>query len=62
MDQGVSNKDIIATDIDSNKIMILTQVSLLAALGGLNTATINPALVELGKEFGISTVHASYQT
>lgn len=42
--------------------MILTQVSLLAALGGLNTATINPALVELGKEFGISTVHASYQT
>jgi len=44
------------------KIMILTQVSILAALGGLNTATINPALAELGEEFGISTVRASYQT
>lgn len=44
------------------KIMVLTQVSLLAALGGLNTATINPALVDLGEEFGISTVTASYQT
>ena len=44
------------------KIMILTQVSLLAALGGLNTATINPALVDLGEEFGLTTVRASYQT
>lgn len=44
------------------KIMVLTQVSLLAALGGLNTATINPALVDLGEEFGLSTVRASYQT
>lgn len=42
--------------------MILAQVSLLAALGGLNTATINPALVDLGEEFDISTVRASYQT
>lgn len=50
------------TLIDRIQIMILIQVSLLAALGGLNTATINPALGELGKEFGISTVHASYQT
>jgi len=44
------------------KIMVLTQVSLLAALGGLNTATINPALVGLGEEFGVRTVVASYQT
>ena len=44
------------------KIMILTQVSLLAALGGLNTATVNPALNDLAEEFGITTVRASYQT
>lgn len=44
------------------KMMVLTQVSILAALGGLNTATINPALVDLGHEFGITSVHASYQT
>lgn len=44
------------------KMMVLSQVSILAALGGLNTATINPALVDLGEEFGITSVHASYQT
>ncbi|KAL6246664.1 hypothetical protein RBB50_005971 [Rhinocladiella similis] len=44
------------------KIMILVQASLLAAIGGLNTATINPAYGLLAEQFGISTVRASYQT
>ncbi|KAK6394937.1 hypothetical protein LTR65_001125 [Meristemomyces frigidus] len=44
------------------KIACLLQVSLLGALGGLNTAIINPAYVPMAKELGISTVHASYQT
>ncbi|KAK5204663.1 hypothetical protein LTR99_006854 [Exophiala xenobiotica] len=44
------------------KIVILTQASLLAAIGGLNTAAINPAYALLAEEFGISTVRASYQT
>ncbi|KAF2099251.1 MFS general substrate transporter [Rhizodiscina lignyota] len=44
------------------KIVVLTQVALLAALGGLNTAIINPAYVPLAKEFGITTVQAGYQT
>ncbi|EXJ67771.1 uncharacterized protein A1O5_09117 [Cladophialophora psammophila CBS 110553] len=44
------------------KIVILTQTSLLAAIGGLNTAAINPALVLLAQDFGISKVAASYQT
>ncbi|KAJ9640663.1 hypothetical protein H2204_003292 [Knufia peltigerae] len=44
------------------KIMILIQASLLAAIGGLNTATINPAYGLLAEQFGISTVRASYQT
>ncbi|KAF2084743.1 MFS general substrate transporter [Saccharata proteae CBS 121410] len=44
------------------KISIVVQASLLAALGTLNTAIINPAYVPLAEEFGISTVQASYQT
>ncbi|EXJ86634.1 hypothetical protein A1O3_03587 [Capronia epimyces CBS 606.96] len=44
------------------KFVILTQTSLLAALGGLNTASINPALVMLAEDFGIGKVRASYQT
>ncbi|KAJ9610851.1 hypothetical protein H2200_005628 [Cladophialophora chaetospira] len=46
----------------SLKITILVQTSLLAAIGGLNTAAINPALVLLAQDFGISKVTASYQT
>jgi MFS family permease len=37
-------------------------VCLLAALGTLNTAIINPAYVPMAKEFHITTVRASYQT
>jgi hypothetical protein len=44
------------------QIVILIQTSLLAALGGLNTAAINPAYGLLAKDFGISKVRASYQT
>ncbi|KAL9097140.1 MAG: hypothetical protein Q9165_000567 [Trypethelium subeluteriae] len=44
------------------KIAILLQVCLLGALGGLNTAIINPAYGPMAKELGISTVTASYQT
>ncbi|PMD27634.1 MFS general substrate transporter [Hyaloscypha hepaticicola] len=41
---------------------ILIQVCLLAAIGTLNTAIINPAYGPLAKEFHITTVRASYQT
>ena len=44
------------------KISVLIQVSLLSALGGLNTAIINPAYVPLAQDFGISSTTASYQT
>ncbi|KIX03269.1 uncharacterized protein Z518_06821 [Rhinocladiella mackenziei CBS 650.93] len=44
------------------KIVILVQTSLLAAIGGLNTASINPAYLLLAEEFNISKVTASYQT
>lgn len=44
------------------KIAVLVQVALLAALGGINTAIINPAYVPLAKEFGITTVQVGYQT
>lgn len=44
------------------KIACLLQVALLGGLGGLNTAVINPAYVPMSKEFGITTVRASYQT
>ncbi|KIW18480.1 hypothetical protein PV08_02768 [Exophiala spinifera] len=47
---------------DDVEITILVQTSLLAAIGGLNTATINPAYGLLAEQFGISTVRASYQT
>jgi multidrug resistance protein len=40
----------------------LIQACLLAAIGTLNTAIINPAYGPLAKEFGISKVRASYQT
>lgn len=43
------------------KIGVL-QVCVLASLGTLNTAIINPAYVALGQEFNITTVVASYQT
>lgn len=41
---------------------MLIQVSLLAALGTLNTAIINPAYSQLAEELNISIVQASYQT
>lgn len=44
------------------KISILIQVSLLAALGTLNTAIINPAYSQLARDFNITIVQASYQT
>lgn len=44
------------------KIFVLIQVCILAALGTLNTAIINPAYSQLADEFGISIVEASYQT
>ena len=44
------------------KIACLLQVAVLAALGGLNTAIINPAYNPMAKELHITTVHASYQT
>ncbi len=47
---------------DHIQILILTQTSLLAAIGGLNTAAINPAYNLLAQDFGISKVRASYQT
>lgn len=46
----------------SLKIGCLAQVAMLAALGGLNTAIINPAYSSMAKEFDISVVRASYQT
>ena len=49
-------------EADHVQILVLTQTSLLAAIGGLNTAAINPALVLLAQDFGISKVTASYQT
>lgn len=47
---------------DVVKISILIQVSLLAALGTLNTAIINPAYSQLARDFNITIVQASYQT
>ncbi|KII90349.1 hypothetical protein PLICRDRAFT_173783 [Plicaturopsis crispa FD-325 SS-3] len=44
------------------KCGVLLQVCLLAALGTLNTAIINPAYAPMAAEFGITTVRASYQT
>ena len=44
------------------KVFVLIQVSLLSALGGINTAMINPAYVPMAKELHISTIRASYQT
>ncbi|KAK0936944.1 hypothetical protein LTR29_011529 [Friedmanniomyces endolithicus] len=44
------------------KIACLLQVGLLAGLGGVNTAIINPAYTPMAKDLHISVVHASYQT
>jgi MFS family permease len=44
------------------QVFICIQVCILAAIGTLNAAIINPAYVPMAKEFGISTVTASYQT
>lgn len=44
------------------KVFVLLQVSILSALGFYNAAIINPAYSELGTQFGISTITASYQT
>jgi len=44
------------------KIGCLLQVAILAALGGLNTAIINPAYKPMAEELNISVVRASYQT
>ena len=44
------------------KVFVLIQVSLLSALGGINTALINPAYVPMAKELHISTIRVSYQT
>ncbi|KAF8864891.1 MFS general substrate transporter [Acephala macrosclerotiorum] len=44
------------------KVTILLQVCVLAAIGTLNTAIINPAYGPLAKEFHITKVRASYQT
>ncbi|KAF8589440.1 MFS general substrate transporter [Ramaria rubella] len=44
------------------KILILIQVGILAALGTLNTAIINPAYGPMAEQLGISTITASYQT
>ncbi|KAG8163254.1 hypothetical protein KVR01_006551 [Diaporthe batatas] len=46
----------------SLKILVLIQVCLLAALGTINTAIINPAYSQLARDFDISIVEASYQT
>lgn len=47
---------------DYKKVAVLVQVSLLAALGTLNTAIVNPAYAKLADELNISIVQASYQT
>lgn len=44
------------------QVGVLLQVCLLAALGTLNTAIINPAYGLMAKEFDITKVRASYQT
>lgn len=44
------------------QIFVLLQVCILAALGTLNTAIINPAYSQLATDFNITIVQASYQT
>ncbi|KAK2599694.1 hypothetical protein N8I77_011427 [Diaporthe amygdali] len=43
------------------KLAVLLQISLLALIGPMAAAVINPAFVPLGKAFGISPVAASYE-
>lgn len=43
------------------KLAVCLQVSILAFLGPLGSATPNPAFVTLGRAFGITPVQASYQ-
>lgn len=45
-----------------DQVACLLQVAILAGLGGMNTAIINPSYVKLGKELHVNTVRASYQT
>ena len=44
------------------KWLILIQVSILTLFAPFNTSLVNPALVVIAGEFGISTVEASWQT
>lgn len=48
--------------VDTQQIVVLIQVCLLAALGTINTAIINPAYSQLAQDFDITIVEASYQT
>lgn len=40
---------------------MLLQISVLALIGNMSAAVINPAFVPLGKAFSITTVEASYE-
>lgn len=51
-----------ACNLQAIQIGVLLQVCLLAGLGTLNTAIINPAYGPMSEELGISQVRASYQT
>ncbi|KZV79773.1 MFS general substrate transporter [Exidia glandulosa HHB12029] len=44
------------------KYIVLAQVSVMALLGQFSSAAVNPAFVDLAREFQITTVQASYQT
>lgn len=48
--------------VDILQVAVLIQVCLLAALGTINTAIINPAYSQLARDFDITIVQASYQT
>jgi MFS family permease len=43
------------------KLFVTLQISVLALIGHMSAATINPAYVPLGQAFRITTVQASYQ-
>lgn len=43
------------------KLAVLLQISVLALIGNMSAAVINPAFVPLGKAFSITTVEASYE-
>lgn len=48
--------------VNIQQVAVLIQVCLLAALGTINTAIINPAYSQLARDFNITIVEASYQT